>query len=64
MPAVAKIIYSTAIVPHAQSAFAYGIVFNTNISHQNYKLKNAQGVDYTLWNAATGKKILAKNRPN
>ena len=39
-----------------------GWFFNTNISYQNYKLENAKGTEYTLWNAAVGKKFLAKRQ--
>ncbi|MGC4233501.1 MAG: TonB-dependent receptor [Niabella sp.] len=39
-----------------------GWFFNTNIAYQNYKLENADGVEYTLWNAAVGKKFLAKRQ--
>ncbi|WP_317235950.1 outer membrane beta-barrel protein [Niabella hibiscisoli] len=39
-----------------------GWFFNTNVSYQNYKLENAEGVEYTLWNAAIGKKFLAKKQ--
>lgn len=39
-----------------------GWFFNTNISYQNYKLENAEGVNYTLWNAAIGKKFLTKKQ--
>ncbi len=39
-----------------------GWFFNSSIAYQNYKLENADGVEYTLWNAAIGKKFLAKKQ--
>ncbi len=39
-----------------------GWFFNTNVAYQNYKLENAEGTEYTLWNAAVGKKFLAKKQ--
>lgn len=39
-----------------------GWFFNSSIAYQNYKLENAAGVEYTLWNAAIGKKFLAKRQ--
>jgi len=39
-----------------------GWFFNSNIAYQNYKLENADGVEYTLWNAAIGKKFMAKKQ--
>lgn len=39
-----------------------GWFFNSSIAYQNYKLENAEGVEYTLWNAAVGKKFLAKKQ--
>ncbi|GAB3424073.1 outer membrane beta-barrel protein [Niabella aquatica] len=39
-----------------------GWFLNTNIAYQNYKLENADGVEYTLWNAAIGKKFLSKKQ--
>ncbi len=39
-----------------------GWFFNSNIVYQNYKLENAEGVEYTLWNAAIGKKFLSKKQ--
>lgn len=39
-----------------------GWFFNTNINYQNFKLEGAEGAEFTLWNAAVGKKFLSKKQ--